>query len=236
MEKTENKKISAESILSSLWRILLGAIIAILVLVAGTLAYDKFVKKSPIPSIFGKSLLIIATPSMTGSIEAGDAIIIKKSDDYAVGDVITYFPADEATSVTHRIVRIEGDKYYAKGDANNSEDPDPIVISQIAGKMVGRIPKIGIVIEWLRTWQGIAFMLAVGAVIVALVMVAGKPDEEYAEANAENSEANAENSEAGGEAAEAYSGIAVKNAETATPHDEAETREDESAAEKDVDR
>lgn len=228
MEKTENKKISAESILSSLWRILLGAIIAILVLVAGTLAYDKFVKKSPIPSIFGRSLLIIATPSMTGSIEAGDAIIIKKSDDYAVGDVITYFPADEATSVTHRIVRIEGDKYYAKGDANNSEDPDPIVISQIAGKMVGHIPKIGIVIEWLRTWQGIAFMLAVGAVIVALVMVAGKPDEEYAEANAENSEA-------GGEAAEA-SGIAVKNAETATLHDEAETREDESAAEKDVDR
>lgn len=79
MEKTENKKISAESILSSLWRILLGAIIAILVLVAGTLAYDKFVKKSPIPSIFGKSLLIIATPSMTGAIEAGDAIIIKKA-------------------------------------------------------------------------------------------------------------------------------------------------------------
>lgn len=222
MEKTENKKISAESILSSLWRILLGAIIVILVLVAGTLAYDKFVKKSPIPSIFGRSLLIIATPSMTGSIDAGDAIIIKKSDDYAVGDVITYFPADEATSVTHRIVRIEGDKYYAKGDANNSEDPDPIVISQIAGKMVGRIPKIGIVIEWLRTWQGIAFMLAVGAVIVALVMVAGKPDEEYAEANAEISEA--------------YSGIAVKNAETATPRDEAETREGESAAEKDVDR
>ena len=94
--------------------------------------------------------------------------------------------------------------------------------------MVGRIPKIGIVIEWLRTWQGIAFMLAVGAVIVALVMVAGKPDEEYAEANAEDSEA-------GGEAAEA-SGIVVKNAETATPHDEAETREGESAAEKDVDR
>ncbi len=236
MEKTENKKISAESILSSLWRILLGAIIAILVLVAGTLAYDKFVKKSPIPSIFGKSLLIIATPSMTGAIDAGDAIIIKKSDDYAVGDVITYFPADEATSVTHRIVRIEGDKYYAKGDANNSEDPDPIVISQIAGKMVGRIPKIGIVIEWLRTWQGIAFMLAVGAVIVALVMVAGKPDEEYAEANAEDSEANAEISEAGGEAAEAYMGIAVKNAETATTHDEAETREDETAAEKGVDR
>ena len=177
MEKTENKKISAESILSSLWRILLGAIIAILVLVAGTLAYDKFVKKSPIPSVFGRSLLIIATPSMTGSIEAGDAIIIKKSDDYAVGDVITYFPAGESVSVTHRIVRIEGEKYYAKGDANEAEDPDPIFSTQIAGKMTVRLPNLGIIIEWLRTWQGVAFIVSIGAVVVALVMVAN-PNEE----------------------------------------------------------
>lgn len=225
MKTTENKKISAGSIISFVWRILLGIIIAILVFVAGSLAYDKYVKKSPIPSVFGKSLLIIATPSMTGSVEAGDAIIIKKSDSYGVGDVITYFPAAETTSVTHRIVRIEGDKYYAKGDANESEDPDPIFASQIAGKMVGRIPKIGIVIEWLRTWQGIAFLLAVGAVIIALVMVAGKPNEEYAE---EGAAANAE----------AAATIApTETREQAEPVRQAKTREDGgSAAEADGDR
>ena len=177
MNTNEKKNISAREILSFAGRILLGAVIALLVFVAAVLAYDKYVKKSPVPSFFGRSVLIVATPSMSGSIEAGDSIIIKKSSTYEVGDIISYFPAGDTVSVTHRIIRIEGEKYYTKGDANASEDPDPIFIGQIAGKVVGRIPKAGIIIEWLKTWQGIAFMIAVGAVIVALVMVCGEQDE-----------------------------------------------------------
>ncbi len=181
METKEKNRISAFTVISVAVKVLLGAIIALLVFTAATLAYDKYVKKSAIPSVFGKSLLIIATPSMSGSIEAGDAIIIEKSDSYKVGDIITYFPAADKVSVTHRIVRVEGEKYYAKGDANESEDPDPIFITQIAGKMTGHIPKIGIIIEWLRTWQGIAFMLAVGAVVIALIMVAEQDDDDQPE-------------------------------------------------------
>ncbi len=181
MQTKEKNKISAFAVISVTVKVLLGALIAILVFVAAALAYDKYVKKSAIPSVFGKSLLVIATPSMSGLIEAGDAIIIEKCDSYEVGDVITYFPAADSVSVTHRIVRIEGEKYYAKGDANESEDPDPIFITQIAGKMTKRIPKIGIIIEWLRTWQGIAFTLAVGAVVIALIMVAEQNDEEQPE-------------------------------------------------------
>lgn len=178
MKGTKNKRIPVRKIFSVSSKVILGLIIAFLVFVAGTLTYDKFVKKSAIPSFFGNSVLVIATPSMSGSIETGDMIIIKKSGSYEVGDVITYFPASEATSVTHRIVRIEGEKFYTKGDANESEDPDPVFITQIVGKMTGRIPKMGIVIEWLRTWQGILFMVAVGAVIVAIVMISGRNDDE----------------------------------------------------------
>lgn len=178
MEKTEKKKISFSGVVALAVKIVLGALVALLVFVAANLAYDKYVKKSAIPSVFGKSVLVIATPSMSGSIDAGDAIIIEKSNSYKKGDVVTYFPAAEATSVTHRIVRIEGDKYYTKGDANENEDPDPVFKNQIAGKVVGRIPKLGIIIEWLRTWQGIAFLVAIGAVIVALFMVAGGSNEE----------------------------------------------------------
>ena len=178
MEKTEKKKISVSGVVALAVKIVLGALVALLVFVAANLAYDKYVKKSAIPSVFGKSVLVIATPSMSGSIDAGDAIIIEKSNSYKKGDVVTYFPAAEATSVTHRIVRIEGDKYYTKGDANESEDPVPVFKNQIAGKVVGRIPKLGIIIEWLRTWQGIAFLVAIGAVIVALFMVAGGSNEE----------------------------------------------------------
>ena len=157
-------------------------LVTILAVTAVALAYDKFANKSKIPSAFGYSLLVIATPSMADTIDAGDAIIIEKQSSYKVGDIITYFPAADTTSVTHRIVRIEGEKFYAKGDANDSEDPDPIFKSQIAGKMVKRIPKVGIIIEWLRTWQGVAFVIAIGVVVVALVMVAdGYADDDYDE-------------------------------------------------------
>lgn len=186
MNKKTNKKISVQIIFSVSAKIILGLIIAVLVFVAGTLSYDKLVKKSAIPSVFGNSVLVIATSSMSDSIEAGDMIIIKKSDGYAVGDVITYFPANEEVSVTHRIVRIEGEKFFTKGDANVSEDPDPVYKTQIVGKMTGIIPKAGVVIEWLRTWQGIAFLIAVGAVIIAIVMIADKNDgEEFGIANEE---------------------------------------------------
>ncbi len=177
MEKTEKKHVSAKRIFSVIGSVLLSVIIAALVFVAAVLAYDRYIKKSPIPSFFGKSILVIATPSMSGSIEAGDMIIIEKFDSYEVGDVITYFPAGENTSVTHRLVRIEGDRYYTKGDANPGEDPDPVYASQIAGKVTGRVKRLGILVEWLRSWQGIAFLVAVGAVIVAIVMVGGKPSD-----------------------------------------------------------
>ncbi len=185
METNKSKIIFVGSIFSALWRLILGLITVFLVFVAVVLAYDKYVEKARIPSFFGKSALVIATPSMSGSIEAGDLIIITKSYKYELDDIITYFPAGEGTSVTHRIVRIEGEKYYTKGDANNSEDPDPVFITQIAGKMTGSIPKVGIIIEWLSTWQGIAFILAVGAVVVAIVTIAdGYEDEEPETENA----------------------------------------------------
>ena len=165
---TSANKNPRRRVFSAIWRVTLILLAAVLAITAGALAYDKFVKKSKIPSVFGYSVLIIASPSMTGAIEAGDAIIIKNSDSYAVGDVITYFPADESFSVTHRIVRTEGDKFYTKGDANPSEDPDPVLIEQIAGKVVVKLNKVGYFIEWLKSPAGI---ICAATFIVLLILI-----------------------------------------------------------------
>ena len=119
-------------------------------------------------------MLIIASPSMTGAIEAGDAIIIKNSDSYAVGDVITYFPADESFSVTHRIVRTEGDKFYTKGDANPSEDTDPVLIEQIAGKVAVKLNKVGYFIEWLKSPAGIFFAATFIVLLILIIVIEDK--------------------------------------------------------------
>lgn len=170
MGGTSENKNPRGRVFSAIWRVMLTLLAVVLAISAGTLAYDKFVKKSKIPSVFGYSMLMIASPSMTGSIEAGDAIIIKNSDSYAVGDVITYFPADESFSVTHRIVRMEGDKFYTKGDANQSEDPDPVFIEQIAGKVAVKLDKVGYFIEWLKSPIGMIFAAAFIVLILIIVI------------------------------------------------------------------
>lgn len=171
---TSENKNPRRRVFPAIWRVMLILLAAVLAITAGALAYDKFVKKSKIPSVFGYSVLIIASPSMTGAIEAGDAIIIKNSDSYAVGDVITYFPADESFSVTHRIVRTEGDKFYTKGDANPSEDPDPVLIEQITGKVTVKLNKVGYFIEWLKSPAGIIFSATFIVLLILIIVIEDK--------------------------------------------------------------
>ena len=171
---TSENKNPRGRVFSAIWRVMLILLAAVLAITVGMLAYDKFVKKSKIPSVFGYSMLIIASPSMTGAIEAGDAIIIKKSDSYAVGDMITYFPADESFSVTHRIVRMEGDKFYTKGDANQSEDSDPVLIEQIVGKVAVKLDKVGYFIEWLKSPVGIIFAATFIVLLILIIVIEDK--------------------------------------------------------------
>ena len=131
-------------------------------------------------------MLVIASPSMTGAIEAGDAIIIKNSDSYAVGDVITYFPENENFSVTHRIVRIEGDKFYTKGDANPSEDFDPVSIGQIAGKVAVKLDKVGYFIEWLKSPVGMIFAATFIVLLILIIVIEDKWKEKADPADSES--------------------------------------------------
>lgn len=171
---TSKNKNPRGRVFSAIWRVMLILLAVILAISACTIAYDKFVKKSKIPSVFGYSMLIVASPSMTGAIEAGDAIIIKNSDSYAVGDVITYFPEDESFSVTHRIVRVEGDKFYTKGDANQSEDSDPVLIEQIVGKVAVKLDKVGYFIEWLKSPVGIIFAATFIVLLILIIVIEDK--------------------------------------------------------------
>ena len=158
---------------SVIWRLVPILLATVLAITAAALAYDKFVKKSKIHFVFGYSMLVVASPSMSGAIEAGDAIIIKKSDSYALGDVITYFPEDESYSITHRIVRTADDKFYTKGDANSDEDPAPVLKEQIAGKVVVKLDKVGYFIEWLKSPAGIIFAASTLVLLILIIVIGG---------------------------------------------------------------
>lgn len=180
-------KDSTRKILKSLkivlWSIL-GIILLFIFIVVGTLLVDKYINKSSVPMFAGYSPLIVTTGSMSGTIEVGDMVIVKRTDDYKLGDIVTYIEAEGKTPVTHRLVNYgpEEGTFIAKGDANNSTDIFPISVDQIAGVVVLTIPKIGLFFDWFLHDFGFIYALALVAIVVAAVyfwnMFKGEPEKE----------------------------------------------------------
>lgn len=161
-------------IVKKVFAILGSAILAFLIVVVGWLAIDKFILKSPVPSFAGYSHLVVTTGSMSGEIEAGDIIIIKKTNDYKVGDIITFMHEDETIPTTHRIIFDFGDTYQTKGDANPSDDTRMVHKDEIFGEVVKVIPKVGIFFDWIKQGGGLIYVVAIILIIGAGVYVIKK--------------------------------------------------------------
>ena len=97
--------------------------------------------KNDYSSFFGYSLFEVQTGSMSGTIEVGDWIVVKETNDIELNDIITYKQGDEFT--THRVIEKYNDTYVTKGDVNNPKD-EPITDEEIVGKLVNVLPHFGI--------------------------------------------------------------------------------------------
>lgn len=88
---------------------------------------------------------VIATGSMEPMIKPGDVILIKKTDNVKLNDVVQYKKDD--ILIAHRIIDIvedeKGKSYRTKGDNNSVPDFDLVNGEQIKGKVVKVVPKIG---------------------------------------------------------------------------------------------
>ena len=93
-------------------------------------------------SIFGYSTFEVQTGSMSKTIDAGDWIIVKYSNDINLDDIVTYKKDD--AFITHRVVEEYKGVFVTKGDANNAKD-DPITQDQIVGKVVKILPNFGLI-------------------------------------------------------------------------------------------
>lgn len=101
-------------------------------LVCITFVQTDILKKDYV-NIFNHTYFVVTTGSMSGTIETNDLIVVKLTKDVKKNDIISFRDKND-TIVTHRVVKIEADKYYCKGDRNNSID-EPVVKSDIIGKV-----------------------------------------------------------------------------------------------------
>lgn len=73
------------------------------------------------PSISDDSVVIIAAVPKE-KVQVGDIVLIERPDD---------------TRLLHRVIKIENDIFFTKGDNNKDADSTPWDFSQIKGKVVG---------------------------------------------------------------------------------------------------
>lgn len=145
---------------------------AFFLVVASWLAVDKFILKSPVPSFAGYSLLSVESGSMEGrmkdSINKGDLVLIRKTDDYKIGETITFLRPNDKVPTTHRIIDFDyssGEKaYITKGDANNSRDKI-VTEDQIVGEVVLIFKHVGVIRGWLTEGGGFVFVIAILATL-----------------------------------------------------------------------
>ena len=96
----------------------------------------------PYANIFGYTYFEVATGSMEPTIDVGDIIVVKITNDVNVNDIIVC--KDNKSFVTHRLLNIQEDKFITKGDANNTED-EPMDKANLIGKVIKIIPNFSLI-------------------------------------------------------------------------------------------
>lgn len=118
---------AAKNILKSIGYLFIGMLVALCVY---TFIMTDILKKD-YANVFGYTYFVVATGSMSGTIEVNDVVIVKLGNEAEVGDIITYKTEDDAF-ITHRVVKEIGSQLITQGDVNNTED-EPISKDDMVG-------------------------------------------------------------------------------------------------------
>jgi len=125
---------------------------------------------------------IIASGSMRPTMDVGDIAIVISTDpsEIQVGDVIQYW--HETEMILHRVHNIHekgGQRLFVtKGDANTAPDLDPVFSTQIQGKLVFNIPKLGWISIYAKTaiasiWSFFSTNITLAYVTLGIVALVG---------------------------------------------------------------
>ncbi len=198
-EETQNKPGTLQKILT-----VIGAVLCVVfgfMLICNLVIIIKGAVNPDIPpSVFGTTPLVVLSGSMSGDapdhIEVGDLVFVvkTKAEELKKEDIIAFMKDGSVT--THRIIDIATDEngkllFTTKGDANNTEDMDPVSEDDIVGIFKSRIPKVGDFALFMQTPLGMIIFVGVPLLafiiydIVRRQLYANKENKKTAELEAE---------------------------------------------------
>ena len=112
---------------------------------------------------------------MKPAINSGDLVVIGSTGSpftgkLAPGEIITF--EHNKSLITHRIVSIEGDTIYTKGDGQEEIDPWPVSrFFDVKGSYIFHIPYVGLVSHFVRTKPGWLICVILPAVCLLVFII-----------------------------------------------------------------
>lgn len=116
--------------------------------------------------------LVNKSSSMTPSFGPGSLILVKKTDEVKPGDIISFYTQIDGKEeiITHRLMKIGGNVYITKGDANQGIDPF-VRPRLVIGRAVMIIPYFGYLYLIIKNHLGIIFFILLPAVFFTAIEI-----------------------------------------------------------------
>ncbi len=117
----------------------------------------------------------VVTDSMAPTLNRGDVVFVKPADFESLneGDIVTVQFIDGNGYFTHKIVSIDyiAGAVRTKGDANESEDPQPSMSEQIVGKMWYSVPFLGYISIALNEIGAIKLGVIISVILIITIVI-----------------------------------------------------------------
>jgi signal peptidase len=168
IEKISNK-IKNKRVTKNIFKYIILGILIILFIINLILSFEENTH------IFGIYMFNIVSESMEPTLKINDVVVVKKCEATQLqkGDIITF--QQDGRTISHRILDITKDKniikFRTKGDNNEIPDSDLVPESQVYGKVVFSIKKIGNIISYIQNIRGlinIVFFVIIVYILVSL--------------------------------------------------------------------
>ena len=168
IEKISNK-ISHKKVTKKIFKYIMLNVLIILFIINLILSFEENTH------IFGIYMFNIVSGSMEPTLEIDDVVVVQKCEpsQLQIGDIITF--QQEGRTISHRILDITKEKniikFRTKGDNNEIPDSDLVPESQVYGKVLFSIKKIGKIISYIQNIRGlinVVFFVIIVYILVSL--------------------------------------------------------------------
>ena len=125
---------------------------------------------------FGYFSAVIGSGSMEPDLSVNDLLLVKGGGVVKVDDIITYV-SPQGSLITHRVIEVFEDSYFAQGDANNVPD-EKISGQRVLGKVIYIFHGAGSIVEKISSPVGVIFLMGMTVLVWLIQRIWRRENEE----------------------------------------------------------